>query len=93
MPVGYVIHKGDSKYPYALLRQYSDWGLEAVDVAAPPRRFWADTETADTPVEVGLETSSVKSVPSPAELLNSPPAGDNWQSLGRRSPLACMPNF
>src|SRR6266545_7369565 len=85
MHVGFVIHKGDSKYPYALLRQYSDWGLEAVDVAAPPRRFWADAETADAPVEVGLETSTVKSVPSPAELLISLPAGDNWQSLGRRS--------
>lgn len=85
MPVGYVLIKDDAKYNYALLRQYSDWGLEAVDLAAPPRRFWADSETADAPVEVGVEAGSVKTVPTPAELLSALPSGDNWQSHGRRS--------
>jgi superfamily II DNA or RNA helicase len=85
MPVGYVLHKGDAEYPFALLRQYSDWGLEAVDLAAPPRRFWSDTEAADAPVEVGIEGSLVKTLPTPAELLSSLPPGDNWQSHGRRS--------
>ena len=63
MPVGYVLIKDDAKYNYALLRQYSDWGLEAVDLATPPRRFWADSETADAPVEVGVEAGSVKTIP------------------------------
>src|SRR5215472_16573162 len=85
MPVGYVLQKGDGKYPYALLRQYSDWGLEAVDVAAPPRRFWADAEAAEAAVEVGIEAGLVKTVPTPAELLSSLPAGDNWQAHARRS--------
>src|SRR4051812_29033585 len=85
MPIGYVLQRGDAKYPYALLRQYSDWGLEALDVATPPRRFWSDAETAEGPVEVGVEIGGVKPLPTPAELLTSLPAGDNWQSHGRRS--------
>jgi superfamily II DNA or RNA helicase len=85
MPVGYVLQKGDGKYPYALLRQYADWGLEAVDLAAPPRRFWADAEASDSPVEVGVEAGSVRTVPTPAELLSSLPSGDNWQAHARRS--------
>ncbi|MBX7135831.1 MAG: DEAD/DEAH box helicase [Fimbriimonadaceae bacterium] len=85
MPVGSVIQKADAKHPYALLRQYSDWGLEAVDLAAPPRRFWADTEAAEPPVEVGVEVGAVRSLPTPAELLSSLPSSDNWQAQGRRS--------
>jgi len=85
MPVGYVLRKGDAKYPYALLRQYSDWGLEAVDIAAPSRRFWADIEVVDAPVEVGIDVGSVKTAPTPGELLSSLPPEDNWQSHARRS--------
>jgi superfamily II DNA or RNA helicase len=85
MPVGSILQKGDGKYPYALLRQYSDWGLEAADLAAPPRRFWADAEAGDSPVEVGVEAGSLKTIPTPAELLSSLPLGDNWQAHARRS--------
>jgi len=85
MPIGHVLQKGDSKFTYALLRQYSDWGLEALDLAFPPRRFWSDSETADSPVEVGVEIGSVRPLPTPAELLTFLPSGDNWQAQGRRS--------
>jgi len=85
MPIGYVLQRNDSKYPHALLKQYSDWGLEAVDLVSPPRRFWAEADTADSPVEVGVEISSVRALPTPADLLNNLPAADNWQAHGRRS--------
>jgi len=85
MPIGYVLQKVDGRYPYALLRQYSDWGLEVLDLAAPPRRFWSDSDTADGPVEVGVAISAVKALPTPAQLVSSLPAGENWPSHSRRS--------
>jgi superfamily II DNA or RNA helicase len=84
-PIGSVLQKRDSNQQFAVLRQYSDWGLEAVDIVGPPRRFWADQESADGPVEVGLELSSVRPVATPAALLESLPENDSWQAQARRS--------
>lgn len=93
MPVGNVLQKPDSPYSYALLRQYSDWGLEAVDIVGPPRRFWADQDVAEGPVEVGLELSRVRTLPSPAVLLETLAESDNWQAQGRRSLARLQAHF
>jgi hypothetical protein len=85
MKLGYLVQKSDSPYPHALLREYPDYGLQVADVVAPPRRFWADQEGADGPVEVGIETTRVRSLLTPGDLLASLPASDNWQGQGRRS--------
>src|SRR5476649_2557870 len=93
MPIRYVLLRNGSDYPHALLREYSDWGLNVVDIVAPPRRFWADRERVDGPVEVGLGTTAVKSLPTPAALLAALPTGDNWQAQGRRSLARLQSHF
>ncbi len=77
--------KPESNLPYALLREYDDFGLDAIDIVAPPRRFWSDQETTDGCVEVGLQASRVRALTSPASLLMALPAGENWPSQSRRS--------
>src|ERR1017187_3876024 len=93
MAVGHVLLKNGSSYPYALLREYLDWGVNVVDIVTPPRRFWADHDNVDGPVEVGLGTSAVKSLLSPAALLGALPVGDNWQAQGRRSLARLQSHF
>ena len=85
MKNGLILQKADSALPYALLREYDDFGLEAVDIVAPPRRFWADQDSTGASVEVGIQANRVKRVPTPASLLNALPPGENWPSHSRRS--------
>jgi hypothetical protein len=56
----YLVQKPESSLPYALLREYDDFGLDAVDIVAPPRRFWSDQEVTDRSVEVGLQSIRIK---------------------------------
>jgi superfamily II DNA or RNA helicase len=85
MKTGYLLLKTGSTMPYALLREYDDFGLDAVDIVAPPRRFWSDQETIDGCVEVGIQANRVRPLTSPASLLNALPSGENWPSHSRRS--------
>jgi superfamily II DNA or RNA helicase len=85
MKSGYLVNKPESSLPYALLREYDDFGLDAVDIVAPPRRFWSDQDATDHSVEVGLQSDRMQRLPSPALLLNALPTGENWQSHSRRS--------
>ncbi len=93
MKTGYLLQKPDSALPYALLREYDDFGLDAVDIVAPPRRFWSDQEATDGCVEVGLQANRVKSLPTPASLLTALPAGETWQSHSRRSVARLQAHF
>ena len=34
---------GDDTTLLPVVRRYDDWGLISIDLAGPPRRFWADT--------------------------------------------------
>ena len=85
MNLEYSVQKGASSLPYSVLREYDDFGLEAVDIVAPPRRFWSDLDSTNFCVEVGVQANLVQPIASPASLLNSLPAGDNWLSHSRRS--------
>ena len=85
MQLGFSVQKPASPLPYALLRRYDDFGLEAIDIVAPPRRFWADRDPSVLCVEVGLPPNLVQPLASPASLLAGLPDGDSWQSHGRRS--------
>ena len=81
----FLVQKPESALPYALLRQYDDFGLEAVDIVSPPRRFWSDRDTMEGSVEVGIQANRVQPLPSPASLLRALAPGDNWQAHSRRS--------
>jgi superfamily II DNA or RNA helicase len=85
VPLSTVLYKEDGTQPFTLLREYDDWGLRAVDIVGPPRRFWADQSSIEPPVEVGLEATRVRSSPTPAALLDNLPSTDNWQAMSRRS--------
>jgi superfamily II DNA or RNA helicase len=85
MKNGYLLSKTGSALPYALLRRYDDFGLDVVDIVAPPRRFWSDQEVMEACVEVGLLANGVQPLTSPSTLLNALPAGENWSSHSRRS--------
>lgn len=77
--------KPGDNLPYALLREYNDWGRASIDVAGPPRRFWADHDPGEPLVEESQDARRWQRVPTPADLLLSLPAGENWQTLSRRS--------
>ena len=85
MRSGYLVLKAESPEPYSVLREYDDFGLEAVDIVAPPRRFWSDQEKTNVFVEVGLQANRVKPLAPPASLLSALPQGENWPSHSRRS--------
>ncbi len=68
----------------ALLRRHDDFGVESLDLLAPPRRFWADRELAPSSAEMAVDARRVKAVPTPAELLAAGP-GDSWSAMTRRS--------
>ncbi len=70
---------------YSLLREYPEWGLNSVDIVAPPRRFWGDQEQQNVLVEEGLDLRRLQSIPVPAQLLTALPEGESWQSMSRRS--------
>jgi len=72
--------------PQALLRKHDDFGLEVLDLARPPERFWADGALPPPPsLRLNVDGRRARSVPHPAELLAALPPGENWQSMSRRS--------
>lgn len=93
MKNGYLLSKAESPLPYALLREYDDFGLDAVDIVAPPRRFWSDQEMTEGCVEVGLQANRVQSLTSPATLLSGLPPGENWSAHSRRSIARLQAHF
>ena len=80
-----VRRTGDT-LPLAVIRRYEEWGLFSIDLAGPPRRFWADGEVPSVPiVDMGIDAERVEVVATPSQLLASVPDGDSWASLTRRS--------
>ena len=70
----------------AVVRRYEEWGLLSLDLAGPPRRFWADGELPAIPiVDMGIDAERVEVASTPSQLLATLPDGDTWTSLTRRS--------
>lgn len=67
-----------------VIREIDDFGFKAFDLAAPPRRLLG-SESAVPLVESGVDGRRVETVPSPAELLISPPTGESWLGLTQRT--------
>ncbi len=79
-----VVVRDGSPFPSAVLRWYDDWGLPAAYLVSPPRRLWGDGP-APPAVESGIDARRVRPVPTPSQLLQALPEGDNWPAQTRRS--------
>jgi superfamily II DNA or RNA helicase len=81
-----VVRRTGDALPLPVIRRYEEWGLVSLDLAGPPRRFWADGELPIVPiVDMGIDAERIEGVASPSQLLACLPAGDTWASLTRRS--------
>src|SRR5437879_1454689 len=81
-----VVRQPGDVIPLSVLRRYEEWGLMSLDLAGPPRRFWADGEVTPVPiVDMGIDAERVEAAPTPSQLLTMLPQGDTWTSLTRRS--------
>lgn len=81
-----IVRRPGDEIPLAVLRRYEEWGLLSLDLAGPPRRFWADGEPAPVPiVDMGIDAERVEAALTPSELLAAIPDGDTWTSMTRRS--------
>lgn len=83
-PVSPILIHGETQWPCSVLRQYDEWGIACVDLVAPPRRFWADTEPPPV-VEPGIDCRRVRRMTTPSELITKLPDGDNWSAQSKRS--------
>ncbi|GHV23788.1 hypothetical protein AGMMS49959_18060 [Planctomycetales bacterium] len=70
---------------YLVVREYSDFGVSAYDLAAMPSRLWADEATAPPMLLHSIDPYQTQPLASPAELLTQLSPNDNWQALSRRS--------
>lgn len=85
-PEAGIVRRPGDVVPLSILRRYEEWGLLSLDLAGPPRRFWADGEIAPVPiVDMGIDAERVEAAPTPSQLLEANPDGDTWTSLTRRS--------
>ena len=81
-----IVRRPGEVVPLSVLRRYEEWGLVSVDLAGPPRRFWADGELAPVPiVDMGIDAERVEAAPTPSQLLAAIRDGDTWTSMTRRS--------
>jgi superfamily II DNA or RNA helicase len=70
---------------WTTLRVTDDFGVRAVDLARPPRRFWQADEQAPPAVLSNWGVRQLEALPMPSALLTSLPENDNWQAMTRRS--------
>src|SRR5204863_536616 len=67
------------------VRRQEEWGIQTLDLVNPPRRLWSDQTVVIPAVDPGVDAKRVRNLPTPVDLLESLPDGDNWTSQSRRS--------
>jgi superfamily II DNA or RNA helicase len=70
---------------WATLGGSNDFGIQVVDLARPPRRFWLTDEQVPPSVIRRVSVRQVSPLTMPSALLAALPENDNWQALTRRS--------
>jgi len=81
-----IARRAGDPLPLVIIRRYEEWGLLSLDLAGPPRRFWADGELPAVPiVDMGVDAERVEAAAIPSQLLAGLPGGETWTSLTRRS--------
>lgn len=96
MSANLVYARDDAPFPSApaaLLHEREEWGLRTLDLVNPPRRFWADQNLTIPAVEAGVDWKRARRLATPAELLTSLPADDNWGAHTRRSIARLQSHF
>lgn len=78
---------------YSVLREQTEWGVKTLDLVSPSRRFWSDQSSPPSAVEIGVDANRVLPYPSPAQLLQTLPQGDNWSAQSRRSQARLWAHF
>lgn len=72
--------------PHAVLREFEDFGITAMDLAPPPRRLRGVETGVTSPIRTHIDPRQTQPCPTPAQLLNSDIlAGDTWSALSKRS--------
>ena len=91
---GVLVRRPGEPQPLPVLRQYDDWGLISLDLAGPPRRFWADGELPPVPiVDMGIDPNRVEPVATPAALLAMRGGVESWAAMSRRSVARLRAHF
>jgi len=71
--------------PHTILRKVDDWGITSYDLIGLPRRLWAD-QPGNRPIfRPNVDPIQTSSLPTPASILASLPASDNWSAQSKRS--------
>lgn len=89
-----LVNRGGDSTLFPVVRRYDDWGLISVDLAGPPRRFWADGEIQPFPiVDMGVDANRIQPAITPAGQLSPGPVGESWSALSRRSVARLRAHF
>jgi len=78
--------------PRAILRKVNDFGIDAYDLVAPPRRLVGGDESFSL-VEANVDTRRVEKDATPSSLLSDLPAHDNWPSMSQRTAARALATF
>lgn len=81
------------QYPRVILRSGDEWGIVTADLGKPPARLLASSHLVDAPVEQGVDSNRLTSIPTPAETLFRIQDDANVASLGRKSLARLMAYF
>ena len=74
------------RIPHVVLREWDDWGIRVLDLAAPPRRLWGSQAAIPAPVRTHIDPYQTQSYPLPGALLTAPLVdGDTWSAMSKRS--------
>ena len=81
----WLFQREEGQFPWTVLKVGTDFGFRVCDLVSPPERFWSDAKKMMPPVEAREDILHLEEVPTPTELLEGLPDGDNWSAMTRRS--------
>ena len=71
--------------PHVVLREVEDWGIKSLELIAPLRRLWGESENPPVVLLNNVDPLDVEEVASPAQILKHLPESDNWSAQSKRS--------
>lgn len=71
--------------PHVVLREVEDWGIKSLELIAPLRRLWGESENPPAVLINNIDPLDVEDVVSPAQILKQLPENDNWSAQSKRS--------
>lgn len=71
--------------PHVVLREVEDWGIKSLELIAPLRRLWGESENPPAVLVNNVDPLDVEEAASPAQILMCLPEDDNWSAQSKRS--------